>query len=188
MRRSFFILIGVILLIAAVSAAALLVFRRGSGGNANQSQTNQTTANSAAVTNTDVTVPPDPERDAIMALAKNFTERYGSSSTDTAYQNLEEVLPWMTDAYRAAAEKDLLELRTRGSAGAFSSVTTKALAPAITAREPGKSAIVEVTAQRIERRGNTTDQPYRQTLKLELKASGSEWQVDRATWLPKIQG
>src|SRR4030095_7086438 len=105
MRRSIIILIGVVVLVAALSAGIFLALRsRNAGQNANQN-TEQT--NTPFVTNTSVTVAPDPERDAIIARAVNFTERYGSSSTDTGTANLSDVLPWMTARFRAETERDI---------------------------------------------------------------------------------
>ncbi|OGY91876.1 MAG: hypothetical protein A3B30_01185 [Candidatus Komeilibacteria bacterium RIFCSPLOWO2_01_FULL_52_15] len=114
----------------------------------------------------------------ITNLARNFTERYGSFSTDNNYQNLKELSPFITSKLRSQFEKTIT-----GSAGSqvFRGVTTKALNVLITSLTESRASVT-VTAQRVE---TVADQQAIVTyakLALTMVKQGPYWYVDSAEW------
>lgn len=189
MPRRFIILLAAAVILAALAAAVFIGVRRRSepapvngGANANATPT--------AVPTTPAAEPreQDPELVAIVALAKNYAERYGSYATENTLTNLEELLPWMTAQLRAETERDLVRARREPQAKEFLGITTKALSPAVASYTKGKSATVEVGTQRTEQRGTATEPSYRQTLTLTIVLEDGAWKVARHAWKPKESG
>ncbi len=148
-------------------------------------------ANTAVVQNSNTAVaPPTPEqtaelqdRDAVTALAVLFTERYGSYSSETVGVNVDELALLMTDKEKGAARNYVSQEKAKYARSDVSvSVLTKALSPSITALVVGKSAAVNVSAQRLEQPRGGEAVVTQPTLALQLVKQGDQWKVDAAVW------
>ena len=114
------------------------------------------------------------------ALAKTFTERYGSYSTDGGSSNLDQLAPLMTDRFAAAVRAAPPPLvRSDG----FYGVTTKVLsAEIVTLNREETEAQVVVQTQRIETQSGAGRQQFYQKLTVSLVKASTGWRVDAATW------
>lgn len=116
---------------------------------------------------------------SLQTLAKTFTARFGSYSTDTTGENLIDLLPLMTTEF-AERTKQQIARSVRGSE--YYGVSTRVVA--VTVVEAGDTeATLSVSTQREESKGspNNTSIKY-QTLVLKMVKSGEKWFVSEATW------
>lgn len=146
--------------------------------------TNQPLVNEPAVNNnqpaTPAVISPLPsDQQQIISLAKLFTARYGSYSTDARFQNLKELSYLYTPAMQSYIDQYLAS--AQGSAGYYS-VATRPLAVAILSQSEA-SAVVAVNNQRQEvfSLGGESQLIY-QKLRLQFKKIDGEWRVDAANW------
>ncbi len=111
-------------------------------------------------------------------LARNFTDRYGSWSTDNQGQNLQELFNISTNSMRDYLQSIDLQYNT-----GFYGATTKTLSADITdLDEAAGEAIVLVQAQRIETKSDLSQNTYYQKAELELVKSGDRWLVNSIYW------
>lgn len=114
----------------------------------------------------------------ILSLARNFSERYGSWSTDSSFQNLNDLFPRITARLRAEFEKTIA---TAAPSTEFKGSETNVLKMVIQNRN-GSVASVLVTIQRVE-----TDAQLKQTityhdLLVSMVKQGEFWYVNSAEW------
>lgn|SRR3989338_1830740 len=115
----------------------------------------------------------------VLNLARNFTERYGSWSTDSSYQNLKDLYPSVTSNLKKELDQTIAAgiISDSGFRGAETRVINMNLDSYTQSR-----AQVTVTAQQV-----TTDTllqesvSYRQ-LELSIVSQGGFWYVDSAQW------
>ncbi|OGY92712.1 MAG: hypothetical protein A3B31_01650 [Candidatus Komeilibacteria bacterium RIFCSPLOWO2_01_FULL_53_11] len=115
----------------------------------------------------------------VLNLARNFTERYGSWSTDSSYQNLKDLYPSVTSNLKKELDQTIAAgiISDSGFRGAETRVINMNLDSYTQSR-----AQVTVTAQQV-----TTDTllqesvSYRQ-LELSMLQQGGFWYVDSAQW------
>ena len=114
--------------------------------------------------------------------ARDFTERYGSYSTEGDFANLEALLPVMTARFRNQTQTVIEKNKAQQQAAQFVGVTTKALSVKpegqISADTP---ASVLVQSQQTTSKSGTSEVSYA-TLALTLVYNGALWKVDTATW------
>jgi hypothetical protein len=119
---------------------------------------------------------------SLVVAARDFTERYGSYSSEGEFRNLEALLPVMTARFRSETEAYIARERARPTTGEFVGVTTRALnavpSGAVTAGSP---VTVRALAQRttVDAAGERVGY---ETLVLVLRYVGAVWQIDSARW------
>lgn len=131
-------------------------------------------------------VPPRPaepeQRFAAVQLAELFAERYGSYSSHGNYENLRDLLPVMSAAYRARTEAMLASAPANAGAGAYEGVTSvKISTRTLTYDETRGRARVGVSLQQIATKGTQEAISYR-TLEVSLVREGEDWKVDAVEW------
>lgn len=130
--------------------------------------------------------PPPPAKpgDEIISFAVPFVERFGSYSNQGNFENLSDLLPFMSDTMRVWAEKEIKKQMEKPFQELYRGVTTKALSYAVTRYEPEKkSAEMKITTQRKELIGNTVNaRVYNQDVIVTLAHSDGVWLVDSAFW------
>lgn len=114
----------------------------------------------------------------ILSLARNFSERYGSWSTDSSFQNLSDLFPRITARLRAEFESTIAEAEPSTE---FRGSETNVLKMVIESRSVSAASVL-VTTQRIE-----TDVQLKQTvtyhdLLVSMVKQGEFWYVNSAEW------
>jgi len=115
----------------------------------------------------------------IINLVKNFTERFGSWSTDNQGVNLEELLPMSTAKMKAYLNNIVLDYEVEE----FSAFLTKSLATEIIfLDEEEREAKILVKTQRIKTFSDLSTEVYYQDIELDIIFSGDKWLVAEAQW------
>ncbi len=114
----------------------------------------------------------------VMNLARNFTERYGSWSTDSRYQNLYDLFPSVTQRLRREFERTVASAAAQPS---YRGVETKVVHISIQHLREG-SADVVVTAQSTETGADLQKSVTYRQLALSMVKQGTYWYVDSAQW------
>lgn len=135
----------------------------------------KTTVNAPVTTNT---ATPNEGELYIMNLARNFTERYGSFSTDSRYQNLIDLYGVVTPSLRAEFEATVAETSSQSS---FRGMQTRALTITIT-NLTATRAEVDVAAQRVATDNSLVETVSYETLEISMRKNGEFWLVDTAVW------
>lgn len=118
----------------------------------------------------------------LIRLANLFTERFGSFSSESDYQNIVDLKSYMTRVMQAWADNYVKQLRAQPQIGSFNSVVTKVLSTKILSQVSIK-AEVQVTAQRREKNPDiNVDQTYVQSINLEFVKEDDTWLVEKAAW------
>lgn len=186
-RRRAILIVGLAAALIAVLIAAAIMLSRATSAPA--------TPPSEAEAPSDVLPPPAPtpafenpliprapvtdERTESRQVAELFAERYGSYSNQGDYRNLRDLLPVMTDRYRAETTA-FLEGAGTTAGQPYEGVTSRKVSTSV--RESGAaSAVVAVTLQQERTTSAGTSVGYR-TLRMELRKIGDAWLVDRAAW------
>lgn len=198
MTRRSQILIALAVLAVVLAALALLFLRTKPQAPAPVAQTNTTptptpslptstttTTTTTTTTQQQQTAPPAPP-DAKIAprrLATDFSERFGSFSSQGQFQNVVELEPFMTASLQTWAKNYVDTSRAAGqAAGAFYGVTSRALAVKFAAFDDAAgTADVSVTMQRQENK-NGVQSTYYQELQLKLVKQNGTWLVDFVKW------
>ncbi|MBI4090035.1 MAG: hypothetical protein HY421_01405 [Candidatus Kerfeldbacteria bacterium] len=176
MRR--WLIIAVVLL--AAGAAALLVSRT-------PRTTNQPTAGDQSVLNRSQTSPPDvptnpapdPTTDQLLATARLFAERYGTTSSEAPVAHLESVLSVCSSALAQTFQRQI----SQPPAPTATRITSRALTFAVRSQdERAGRADVMVTLRREEQAGTEPTKTYNQELNLQFVRQGDAWKVNAATW------
>lgn len=139
-----------------------------------------------ASTNTIPTTPPtvEPVDLTLKRLSELFAERYGSFSSDSNFQNVTELKPYMTDKMKIAAD-NYVDSEQGNSSPDFKSIVTKVLSTNIGSTSGGEVE-VRLSTQRIESGDTFADNDvYYQDIVLELVQDGDQWLIDSATWQAK---
>lgn len=192
-----------IVLIALITVAGLLVIfsiisviRYFQGGqkeaapiedtNTNQLGNQQgTTPSSAPIPDQKVPTPsPAKPGEEITSLVLPFVERFGSYSNQSSFENLSDLLPFMTDTMRSWAAVEIKKQKEKPFQDLYRGITTKALSYALSSYEPEqRTAEMKVTTQRRELIGSATNaRIYNQDVVVKLQKSDGVWLVDSAFW------
>ena len=199
MKRLRNILIVVVIVIVLV-AILMLVFRRRTapaveaprpvGANAPTGGLGTAPGTTGTITNVPVTPPPptisaeERARAEAQTLATLFVERYGSYSNQSNFQNLEDLLPLMSDSFRAKTERDLEEMRrTTPSPTEYAGVTTRVLST--TEREydlPRGVAAFRASVQKSDVKGTAPPTITYPAIDVTLVREGGAWKISSARW------
>jgi len=128
-------------------------------------------------------IPAEPEVQGSTAgqqMAELFAERYGSYSNQGDYQNLRDLLPVMTDRYRASTEA-FLETTETAPGQPYEGVTSVKISTDVRSIDED-SAVIAVTLQQERASGAAAPTIGYRTLRMELMLVGAEWRVDAAQW------
>ncbi len=116
----------------------------------------------------------------LTVVARNFSEKYGSYSTDSNFTNLEEA-KLLASAKLSSELQQVID--TASVDDNFYGVTSKALKVTILdLDESSGTGQVEVNMQRQETKEGMDDFVYYQKIFLSLIRSGKTWLVDTAQW------
>lgn len=125
------------------------------------------------------TTPEAQSRISAELLARTFAERYGSYSNQGNYENLRDVYPLITVAFRSRLEA---QAAATPAAADYSGVTTRALvATADSFDDTAGTAVVSVRTQRVTTTAAGSKNSYETVVLVFVKQNGS-WKIDRATW------
>lgn len=118
-------------------------------------------------------------------VAGVFVERFGSYSSESDLENIEDVLPLATDNYRQELEALIEKIRAQGRSDSYYGVTTRVLSKKQVSMDvDAGTAVYEVLTQREESQGSAQDSKVSyQSIRIELKQEGDVWLIDSATWL-----
>lgn len=118
------------------------------------------------------------------AIARTFTEKFGSFSTQGNNENLYDAEYYMTADMKEWAEKYIKESQNKKNAE-FHGITTRALkAEIISLNDEETQAQIVVTAQREETRGSASGRKniIYQKLVLDFLKVDKDWKVNAANW------
>ncbi|MEK7122505.1 MAG: hypothetical protein AAB855_01475 [Patescibacteria group bacterium] len=128
--------------------------------------------------------PPAQPGSEITSLTLPFVERFGSYSNQGNYENLTDLLPFMSSKMQGWAEKQIKEQTEKPFQELYRGVTTKALSYTTTRYEPQQGfAEMRVSTQRRELIGSTVNaRVYNQDVVVSLVKDDGAWVVDSAFW------
>ena len=116
-------------------------------------------------------------------FTKNFTERFGSFSNQNDFENIRNVMIYMTPDMKAGAEKYIKDEIEKSEPGAYYGITTNVL-NVETQDFNNKEATFKVKTQRKETSGVPAQtKNLSQTANIKLKNEAGSWKVDEFTWL-----
>lgn len=122
------------------------------------------------------------QRVAAVQLAELFAERYGSYSSHGNYENLRDLLPVMSAAYRARTEAMLESAPANAAAGAYEGVTSVRISTMTRTYDEARGrARIDVALQQVSMKGTQETVSYR-TLEVSLIKEGQDWKVDAVKW------
>lgn len=158
--------------------------------NTNQVTTNTTTTTTTTTTDSSTTnntnqatavVVQLDDRQAITSSSRSFTERFGSYSSDTNFENIELSRYLMTDAMSAQADK----LITQGQdTSTFFSVESEVTGVTLTDyAEAATGATVEVAVRQKKTVSQQEPVYSNLTARLTLKKIDHSWKIDSFRWL-----
>lgn len=176
--------------ILALIAVLLILFWPGRGQKpattptANQTNT-QVNANSQLEKPVVPAVPlTSEEKQAATAqtVAKIFVERFGSYSSQSEAQNLQDILPLTTGSYGAKLEAQIVSLKAKEAGTDYYGVSTRFISLTVVRME-AEAATFDIVTQREEATGSPSNTSVKyQTVTVTLKLDGQNWLVDSATW------
>lgn len=118
-------------------------------------------------------------------MAGAFTERFGSYSNHSNYENIVQSKEFMTKKMREWADAYLMELKNNSeySGEYYGMITNVLVSPQIEnfLPESGKVEVL-VSAQRFETSGAEQERVFDQDIKVTYAKEGGEWLVDGAFW------
>jgi hypothetical protein len=200
MKRLRLVIIVLGIVILAIGLALFFLRRTAAPGEAPQAPAvnaptgglGTTSGTTGTITNVPVTPPPPPptvsaeERAHAEAqtLATLFVERYGSYSNQSNFQNLEDLLPLMSDSFRAKTERDLEALRRDTPPPTeYVGVTTRVLSTAEREYDlPRGAAAFRASVQKSEVKGTAPPTITYPAIDVTLVREGGAWKVSSAVW------
>ena len=124
------------------------------------------------------------QRSSLKRLSMAFTERYGSYSNQSDFENLLDLTALMSKAMAARTESFVEEAKVKIQDNtSYSGTTTRALSVRIDSYdEDVGEATLTVSAQRREASDTAEDRIYYQSLTIEFIKVKESWKADSATW------
>jgi len=191
LRARIFIIVSVVVLIVLGISLFLLIGARkkaATGAAGTAAETGATTTETglpAAPTGTEIpsglpvkkqtTV--EVEQAGVKQLARTFTERYGTYSTQNDSQNIKEVETLCT---RALWSKISARIGASAAGQAFVGVTTRVITADLTDWK-GNEAVIDLRTMRTEEKSGVVTNKY-QNAEAKLVKSGENWLVDQFVW------
>jgi len=148
--------------------------------NANIAVVNATVNATPAVSGVDAELKSDALQ--LERLAKLFTERFGSYSTDAEYQNILDLRPYMTNKMQVWAE-DYVKIQLAREENTTMNRIVTIVASTQEQSVAGIQASMRLSTQRTE--SGTNEETYYQEIVLDFIKDGQNWLVDSATWQDK---
>lgn len=152
------------------------------------SETNTTTSTDSQTdtgvnTNTDDTsnVVLSNQRTSISRAATSFTERYGSYSSDSNFDNIEVLDSVMTENMKKQAENVIKN--GLGTKEYYSIATQAASVNFVDYVDGSTGATLEVFTRRTEQKGLNDPVIFSQTARLQLNRVDNQWKIDSFKWL-----
>jgi hypothetical protein len=129
--------------------------------------------------------PPPDTRSNLKRLAAAFSERYGSFSNTSDYENLLDLKAFMTQSMADSTDRYVADARAKSAASAeYYGMSTRALSTEVkTLDETAGTAEIIVTAQR-HSSGSLGEKIYYQSINVSFTKSGDVWRVSAANWQP----
>ncbi|HPI67278.1 MAG TPA: hypothetical protein PKZ16_01925 [bacterium] len=123
------------------------------------------------------------EKAQLGQLASAFSERLGSYSNQSNYENLVDLKAFMSEDLQKWADNQITNGRVNvGSSGPYFGLTTKALKTELISYD-SEQALFMVSTQRHEVVGvDFNDRVYYQNIELEMIKVDGVWVVNRFTW------
>lgn len=120
----------------------------------------------------------------LISFALPFAERFGSYSNQANYENLSDLLGFMTESMQSWAREKIASAKEEPLPTIYKGVTTKALSNTVISLDEKKGrAEIRITAQRKELIGSSTNfKVYNQDIVLSFIKEDSVWLVDSAVW------
>lgn len=128
---------------------------------------------------------PEDSRAALKALAMSFTERYGSYSNESGFENLLDLIPLMSQDMAGRTESFVGQATAERSEGeGYAGISTRSMTVAVDGiEEESGEAKLTVTAQRRDISGGSNrERVYYQALTVEFIRINGSWKVDSAVW------
>lgn len=145
---------------------------------------------STPTTPTHTYIPTVSEEDKLKAqltkMASAFAERFGSYSNQSDFENLEDLMTFMSRSLKSWAENVIHSGRDQiNQPTIYYGITTKALKTKVAEFLPASGrAKFQVSTQRHEVVGSSANaKVYYQDIELEMIKEAGVWKVDRAEWL-----
>jgi len=183
-RRILLILIAAVILVALGLGIVLLVDRTPALQNAlaPAGDTNETTNNANAAPATNDNTNAHSDRAAIEYVARNFSELYGSGTTQNDFVNIIEAKQWGTANFNSYLDRLVALERSKGPHQKFTRTISTALVIKIS-KQAAATAAVTVTLQRTDS-GEAGDKQYYQDIHLDEVKQEANWKINAATWQP----
>ncbi len=117
----------------------------------------------------------------IEAFARSFVERYGSFSSQSNFENLEDLYPFMTVSFQGETKASVARLRKQQSGGLpqYSGVTTRVMSVKKNLVSADEAKLL-ISTQR-QNSGTNSVITYQDIALTLLKVEG-QWKVDAAGW------
>ncbi len=150
-------------------------------------ETTTTTTNTGEETTTNVNTNTPPaaatdDRSYLSRLARNFTERYGSYSTDTNYENIERTRSFMTA--KMLQQADQIISQNKQEQESFYSVETVVTTVTISDFSDGATGATIIVDTRQATVTGQSDPVYQnRRARLTMIKDGASWKVDSFRWL-----
>lgn len=125
----------------------------------------------------------DQSREEAGRLSLAFAERYGSSSSQSDFNNLRDLEVFMTAAMQERSEQYIAAEQAKPGTTEYEGTTTKAVTFTFESFDDAAgTAVAVVRTKRQEKKASGETRSYDQSLTLGLKKVSSEWRVDSAAW------
>lgn len=206
-QAKFKIILVVLVALMVIGGAGLFVAYRFWPSDNSTSQTNQvtntnTTANTNVPVNTNEVVvnlsnsnqdnqnsnvntpsgEPLPDENRVLALARSFTERYGSFSNQNEFENLERLFIYMTPKLQQATQEFIDQQSSQQATNdPYYGVTTDVVTITFDKFEEDKAVTFVATRRRESREGEAAV-VYSQTARVVMVKQDGEWLVDKFEW------
>lgn len=116
-------------------------------------------------------------------LASSFTERLGSYSNQSQYDNLKDLKIFMSEDMNKWAENYIAEQLDKEYSQSYYGISTKAVTAEVKEfdKDAGQARVL-VQTQRVESREGEEDEIFYQDINLALIKQNASWKVDEANW------
>lgn len=179
-RRTWFILLAVLALVVVFVFVFALVRIFGGDEDADNANKESTPFTEPVGGNMEQAQPQkDPEQQAVESLARLFVERIGSYSSQSNFQNIDDLKPLMTARVQDWAE-GLKNIAVDSSA--YRGITTRVLTLDMLDWNSNVSAAVKISTQRQEQTDGVEDRIYYQDVEVHLVYQDGGWLVDGIYW------
>lgn len=120
----------------------------------------------------------------LLAFALPFAERFGSYSNQSNFENLSDLMPFMSESMRSWAKEKINSAKNTPTPTLYKGTTTKAISHTVLGLDTEReTAEIRVTTQRKELVGTSANfKVYNQDLLLNFVKEDGTWLVNSAVW------